>query len=236
MRRDAHNACKDATAVAPCRAATPRRLRTRPTSRALVGSKRVGGRGARARGGPTRRDSRSGPRLCLPRAPFASAASHASQSDSDRPGPGRTPSEPSRLVPRGRPAGTAAERGRGSGAGAASPGTCRVGVSIGDPGTRPRHAGPLALHSLTAGRQVLAGRVASLVTLVAPTGSRDTEYGSSPDEQPALQIRIDRDWSAASTILGMTSPPRTFHASGSRKKPVTLMRIVLNSATCSAAC
>src|SRR2546427_3979390 len=61
------------------------------------------------------------------------------------------------------------------------------------------------------------------------------EYASSPDEQPALQIRRLRESAASFTSRGTTSSASTFQASESRKKPVTLMRIVLMSATCSPA-
>src|SRR2546422_11489646 len=53
------------------------------------------------------------------------------------------------------------------------------------------------------------------------------EYTSSPDEQPALQIRRLRESAASFTSRGTTSSASTFQASESRKKPVTLMRIVL---------
>ena len=61
-------------------------------------------------------------------------------------------------------------------------------------------------------------------------------YGSSPEEHPALHTRIERDSAPSATIRGSTSPRSTAQASGSRKNPVTLMRMVLKSATCSFGC
>jgi len=56
-------------------------------------------------------------------------------------------------------------------------------------------------------------------------------YGSSPDEHPALQTLRLRVIAASSTRRGSARSRRTAHASGSRKKRVTLTRMVLiNSA------
>jgi hypothetical protein len=54
-------------------------------------------------------------------------------------------------------------------------------------------------------------------------------YASSPEAQPALQIRIGSSSALAATSLGRISALRYSQAGGSRKKLVTFSRMVLNS-------
>jgi hypothetical protein len=51
---------------------------------------------------------------------------------------------------------------------------------------------------------------------------------SSPDEQPALQIRIGSSLPLVARIAGMMSRSTVVHASVSRKNEVMLMRTVSN--------
>jgi hypothetical protein len=63
-----------------------------------------------------------------------------------------------------------------------------------------------------------------------------TVYGSSPDAQPADQTRSGASLAFSSSSRGMTSSATTSHVSASRKKPVTLIRIVLKSSANSSGC
>jgi hypothetical protein len=54
-------------------------------------------------------------------------------------------------------------------------------------------------------------------------------YASSPDAQPADQIRAGSSGGFPSTIAGMIDSVSTSHASRSLARLVTLIRIVLNS-------
>ena len=65
----------------------------------------------------------------------------------------------------------------------------------------------------------------------ASANSMMIEYASSPEEQPALQTRMDRVSSAFSMMPGTISSARKRHAAGSRKNVVTLIRMLLKSST-----
>jgi hypothetical protein len=56
-----------------------------------------------------------------------------------------------------------------------------------------------------------------------------TVYASSPEAQPALQTRTWPAFPLAAAMRGRMSEARYSQAGGSRKKEVTLMRMVLNS-------
>jgi hypothetical protein len=57
--------------------------------------------------------------------------------------------------------------------------------------------------------------------------------GSSPDAQPADQMRIVRSSPASSSTFGITVEATNSHVGASRKNPVTLMRIVSKSSVTS---
>ena len=61
-------------------------------------------------------------------------------------------------------------------------------------------------------------------------------YASSPELHPADQTRIGSSAPLPSMILGITSLWRYSHAGRSRKKLVTLMRMVLKRMPNSSAC
>jgi hypothetical protein len=56
-----------------------------------------------------------------------------------------------------------------------------------------------------------------------------SEYASSPEAQPALQIRMGSLAGLDASSWGRISPRTSSQAGGSRKKPVTLIRMVLNN-------
>jgi hypothetical protein len=63
-----------------------------------------------------------------------------------------------------------------------------------------------------------------------------TLNGSSPEAQPALHTRICASCALLRTICGITSWPRYAQASASRKKDVTLMKMLSNRSGISSGC